>query len=280
MVKFRHFAATAAGLTGFVSVGAVAHRSLAADFVVGDDAPPAISGPPPLEKEAFESRWEVIVGGGASFEPAYEGGKKMKISPIPIVSIGYADWLQLDPGGLGVTLYKDGGFNVDARLGYEPGRSEGDGDLLKGLGDIDFGVTAGIKAGYEWDAFEFYGIIDKTIGGSEGLVGKIGTSYGWHMGERLIVATSLEATIADKNYMDSYFSVDAAQSAASGLPQYKAKAGLQRVDFDISATYAFDENWLLQAGAGVGLLVGDAANSPIVERELQPKVSLSLGYRF
>ncbi|WP_246710217.1 MipA/OmpV family protein [Martelella soudanensis] len=261
-------------------MGAVAHRGLAADFVVRDDPPPAISGPQPLEKEAFASRWEVIVGGGASFEPAYEGGEKMEISPIPIVSIGYADWLQFDPGGLDVTLYKDGGFYVDARFGYESGRSEGDGDLLRGLGDVDFGVTAGIKVGYQWDAFEFYGVIDKTIGGSEGLTGKIGANYGWHMGEKLVVATSLEATIADENYMDSYFSIDAAQAAASGLPQYKAGAGLQRVDFDISATYAFDENWFLQAGAGVGLLVGDAADSPIVEREWQPQVTLSLGYRF
>ncbi|WP_319518617.1 MipA/OmpV family protein [uncultured Martelella sp.] len=280
MVKFKHFAATAAGLAGFVSVIGAADRGFAADAVVDDVPPPAISGPQPLEKQAFASRWEVIVGGGASFRPAYEGGDEMEISPIPIVSIGYADWLQLDPGGLDATLYKDGGFNVDARFGYESGRSEDDGDLLKGLGDVDFGVTAGVKVGYQWDAFEFYGVIDKTIGGSEGLKGKIGANYGWHMGEKLVVATSLEATIADENYMDSYFSINAAQSAASGLPQYKAEAGLQRVDFDISATYAFNEHWLMQAGAGVGVLVGDAADSPVVENEWQPQVTLSLGYRF
>ena len=280
MVKREHFAAPAAGLTGVVFLIGLADGTYAADFVTRDDPPPAVSGPKPLEKDAFESRWEVILGGGVTFEPEYEGGEKMKIGGIPIVSIGYANWLQLDPGGLAATVYKDGGFTVDARLGYEPGRSEKDGALLKGLGDVDYGITAGLRAGYEWGAWEIYGALDKTIRGSEGLKGEIGVNYGWHMGDKLVVATGVGATIADKNYMDSYFSINAAQSAASGLPQYKAKAGLQRVDFDVSATYFFDEHWLMQAGAGVGVLVGDAADSPIVKRKVQPQVSLSLGYKF
>ena len=39
-------------------------------------------------------------------------------------------------------------------------------------------------------------------------------------------------------------------------------------------------NWLLRGAAGVGVLTGDAADSPVVEEKVQPKLSLALGYRF
>ena len=80
--------------------------------------------------------------------------------------------------------------------------------------------------------------------------------------------------------MEAYFGVNATQSARSGLPEYKAEAGLKRVDLSASATYILTDKWLLRGEAGVGVLTGDAADSPIVEQDVQPSVSLFVGYRF
>lgn len=70
------------------------------------------------------------------------------------------------------------------------------------------------------------------------------------------------------------------QSAKSGLSEYKAEAGLKRVDVSGSAMYMLSENWLVRGEAGVGFLTGDAADSPIVDKKVQPSASLFVGYKF
>ena len=80
--------------------------------------------------------------------------------------------------------------------------------------------------------------------------------------------------------MQAYFGVNSQQSAKSGLSEYKAEAGLKRVDVSASAMYMLSENWLVRGEAGVGFLTGDAADSPIVDKKVQPSASLFVGYKF
>jgi outer membrane scaffolding protein for murein synthesis (MipA/OmpV family) len=55
---------------------------------------------------------------------------------------------------------------------------------------------------------------------------------------------------------------------------------LKRADFSISATYMLDANWMVRGEAGLGILLGDAADSPIVVDKVQPSGMLLVGYRF
>ena len=80
--------------------------------------------------------------------------------------------------------------------------------------------------------------------------------------------------------MQAYFGIDSGQSQRSGYDRYDPGAGLMRLDLKATATGAFSENWFVRGEAGVGLLVGDTADSPIVKDELQPSAMLVLGYRF
>jgi len=80
--------------------------------------------------------------------------------------------------------------------------------------------------------------------------------------------------------MQAYFGVTPEQSARSGLARYDAGAGLKRADFSISATYMLDESWMVRGEAGVGVLLGDAADSPVVLEKIQPSGMLLVGYRF
>ena len=240
---------------------------------------------PPFDKQRFDKRqpernWSLIIGAGASYDPKYEGSDEFEVSPIPFVVFTYGEWLEIDPGGISVTVLDQGGFSVSAAVGYESGRDEGDGDRLRGLGDINFAATVGAKVGYDWGPVEIYASVDQTIGGSESLIGKLGVEYSAPVTERLILGARAEATVADGKHMQAYFGVDAAQSARSGLPEYKAEAGLKRVDFSASATYALSDHWLVRGEAGIGVLTGDAADSPIVEKKIQPSVSAFVGYKF
>jgi outer membrane protein len=152
--------------------------------------------------------------------------------------------------------------------------------IAKGPGDIDFAATVGAKAAYKWEALEIYAEVDQTIDGSESLIGTFGAEYSAAVTERFLVSAGVSATIANDKHMQSYFGVTAAQSTASGLSEYKAEAGLKGVDFTASATYMVTENWLVRGEAGVGVLLGDAADSPIVEEKVQPSFMAVAGYKF
>lgn len=255
-------------------------NTLAADASLSDQPPV-----PAFDQERFNSEkpqrnWSLIVGAGAIYEPEYEGSDKLEVSPVPFIVFNYGDWLEIDPRGVTVTAIQHDGFKLSAKVGYESGRDKDDADRLRGLGDIDFAATVGAKASYEWSGFEFYAAVDQTIDGSESLIGTFGAEYQAPVTERLILGAGVEAVVANDKHMESYFGVNAAQAASSGLSEYKAEAGLKRVNVSASAIYMLSENWLVRGEAGVGVLTGDAADSPIVEEKVQPSASLFVGYKF
>ncbi|KKX32946.1 MipA/OmpV family protein [Rhizobium sp. LC145] len=263
----------------FVFAG-TASSALAADAILGAQTPE-----PPFDQERFNNEkpqrnWSLIVGGGAIYEPEYEGGNKFEVQPIPVIVFTYGEWLEIDPAGVTVTALRHEGFALAAKVGYEGGRDEDDADRLDGLGDIDFAATIGAKASYSWKGFEFYASVDQTIDGSESLIGTFGAEYQASVTERLILGAGVEAVVANSKHMEAYFGVNAAQAARSGLSEYKPDAGLKRVNVSASATYMLSENWLIRGEASLGILTGDAADSPIVEEKLQPSTSVFVGYKF
>lgn len=256
----------------------------AADIAV-TGSPEATVLPQPVFDQRFEQdqpsrNWSLIVGAGGIYEPSYEGSDEFELDPVPLVLFTYGEWLEIDPTGVTLTPIKYDRFSLSGQIGYESGRDEDDHERLRGLGDIDFAATVGAKAMYELGPVDVYAAIDQTIEGSESLIGTVGIGYTAPVSERLILGANAEAVVADDNHMEAYFGVNAAQSAASGLPEYEAGAGLKRVNFSASATYALTEDWLVRGEAELGVLTGDATDSPIVADELQPSVSLFVGYRF
>lgn len=254
----------------------------AADAIAvnSDDAEPP---PHPSRFGRIEQKlagWKVVVGGGAIVSPKYEGGDEFEVTPVPFISATFLDVVTIDPTGANIAVYEQGPFELSARLGYEMGRNEDDSDRLRGLGDIDMGVTVGAKAAVSFGPAEIFAQVDKTIEGSDGLVGRVGVEVTQPLSQSFMVGASASAVFADENHMQAYFGVTPEQSARSGLAQHDVGAGLKRADFSISATYMLNENWMLRGEAGVGVLVGDAADSPVVVDKVQPSGMLLVGYRF
>ncbi|MDR6952899.1 outer membrane scaffolding protein for murein synthesis (MipA/OmpV family) [Ancylobacter sp. 3268] len=223
--------------------------------------------------------WQVVLGGGAMIQPSYEGSSSFEVSPVPFVMATFGEHVKFDPTGLSVDVYSLGNLYFSAKLGYDLGRKEDDDAYLRGLGDIDAGAVLGGTVAYEMGPAEFYATFERIVGGSEGTQIQFGVDLN-HQVDRFIFTADLSATWADETYMQSYFGVTALQSAASGLPQYQADAGLKRVDLSLAVTYAFDEHWLVRGQAGLGYLLGDAADSPIVQEAFQPSGLIAIGYRF
>ena len=96
--------------------------------------------------------------------------------------------------------------------------------------------------------------------------------------EKPLVFIALGTTWASDDYMESFFAVDAQQSADSGLKKYDAEAGIKDVSVSMTSGYKITNRWRIGGKLEYKRLVGDAADSPIVDDENQFLAGISLSY--
>ncbi len=252
-----------------------------------DFAAPPVGGPPIVMVEVPEeagftgylNRRQVVLGGGVMVAPEYEGSDKFTAMPVPLLSFNFGESIVVNPMGLEFTVFSRDNLSFRLNAQYDWGRDEDDSDYLKGLGDIGGGVLVGGTVGYDLGPVELYGTLERTFGGADGMQAIAGAVVTYPQGP-LLLSAGASATWADSDYMSAYFGITDRQSERSGLARHDAGSGFKRVDAEVFATYLMSGNWVLRAQAGVGYLVGDAADSPIVQDKMQPSAMLVLGYRF
>ena len=223
--------------------------------------------------------WNLILGGGFRIEPKFEGADDFKIVPVPFISAEFGEYVSVDTMGLTINALDFDDFSVKGRLGYDLGRNSDDDGHLHGLGDIGAGAVLGLDLAYALDPLEFKLSLDRTIGGSDGFSAKFATTYSLAI-DRFMFSIGPSVTWADGNYMESYFGVTDRQSRKSGLSRFDADAGVKRFDLELSGLYMIDEHWVVRGEVGLGYLVGDAADSPVSQENLQPSTMFLVGYKF
>ncbi|HCG04881.1 MAG TPA: MipA/OmpV family protein [Desulfovibrio sp.] len=226
--------------------------------------------------------WEISVGGGAMYGPAYEGSDRYRVSPLPDVSVAYEDGLFFANiwDGIGSYPLQGENYKVGASVGFTPGRQEEDDrDTLRGMGDIDRGATVNLLGEYGFDQIHLSGKVSK---GTEeyGTTAKMELGSMFPVSEQLTVMGSVGATWADEEHMETYFGVSSAQSARSGHGRYHADSGIKSVGFSIGVVYSITDQWNVKLMVMGDQLMGDAVDSPIVKSEFNPSVLLSVGYTF
>jgi outer membrane protein len=239
-----------------------------------EDAPaPEAAGP--------DGDWTFVLGAGALVAPSYEGSDKFSVSPGPFVAINWRDRVFLDmERGIGVNVVRTEALRLGLSVGFAPGRDEDDEDHLKGLGDIDAAARGHVFGSYSFGMWQIGLDVAKDFGGSEGLQIRPDVSVKVPLSESWTLSSGISATWADDDYMQTFFGVSPSQSRKSGLERFDAGSGFKSVDFQIGLRWAFSESWFAMANAGVGVLLGDGADSPITESQVQPSVGLAVGYRF
>ena len=249
------------------------------------------------------SRFSLLVGGGASVQPLYEGSDEYRVAPFPIIapSFGVSDgprrfeFRALDD--VRVHLVHWGRLSLGPLAGYRFGRKESDAARLLGLGDVDGGLVVGGFADYAFvDTGDLRLGVDAAL--SSQVTGDVfgnrpfalGTDYGFEadfavsverrFGPALRTTARAGAVFADDEYMRTAFGVNAAQAATSGLAPYRPDGGLKNAYMRLDATVNLTERFELRAGVGYSRLVGDAAASPITMSANQFSASLGAAYRF
>lgn len=233
-----------------------------------------------LEKAGRQAaEWNVMLGAGVRVGPKFEGAKDFEIMPVPMISADFGQYVSVNPSGLTINAWQYEGLSVQGRLGYDLGRDSDDDKHLDGLGDIGASAVLGIDLSYDLMPFEFKLSFDQNLGGSDGFTAEFGTALRVPV-EPFMFSIGSSITWADGNYMESYFGVTEKQSIKSGLREFEAEAGFKRFDLEVSGLYFITDHWTVHGEIGLGYLVGDAADSPVSQENLQPYTMFILGYKF
>jgi MipA family protein len=229
--------------------------------------------------------WQV--GGFVFVAPKYEGAKDYEVRGAPFIApagLGETSRVQFrGPDDLRFRVLEFNGFEAGPLVGWRFDRDDNDAARLRGLGDVDGGFVAGGYAAYNLGPLKPFVSYHHQLSGDDtgGLI-RFGAEARVPLTPGLSVLATAGASYADDDYMDAYFSVTPGQSAASvaGLAVYDAEASIKDVYFGLTTDVPLSDVWTLKLSGRYSRLVGDAADSPIVEDENQFFGGLGLSYRF
>jgi len=233
----------------------------------------------------------IMIGGGMA--PEYEGSKDYKFIPMAMGKIEY-DGYYLEAKGLGVRANVSPleGIEFGPTVSMHGGRdNDVENEYVAKMRKIDDATEAGVFAKISTkDLFrdrdelslEVEYLAD-TGDTHEGYTVSLESEYQFFPVEKVILGVSLSAVYADENYNQTYFGVDADNAARSGLREYSAGGGFKNVGVGFKAGYSFNMNWSVMGIAKYERLLGDAADSPIIDKdgsEGQFMAGAGLMYRF
>ncbi|MEM8627565.1 MAG: MipA/OmpV family protein [Pseudomonadota bacterium] len=247
----------------------------------------------PEADDGFAPQRSVALGGAVIVQPKFEGSDEYRVTGIPLIrpqlgggsGLGAAFRRFVDIRGLDevrLQVLQHGLLKAGPVVGYQFGRDEDDADQLIGLGDVDGSFVAGAFVSLGTDALRVDAVYQHTTAGDiDGYRLTIGAETRQDLTPGSYVKARVGVTYADENYQTTYFGITDTQAAAStaGLTAYEASAGIKDVHAELGGSFALTERWSVLPQVRYSRLVGDAADSPIVENENQFSGRLGLTYR-
>lgn len=248
----------------------------------------AQDGPPPREG------WSVTVGGAIVASPSWQGSGDTSVSLFPDLRAAWGDrFFASIPEGVGYNAVNEDGwkagpiarprFGRDEEDGGSPFRISGDSDDLDGLGDIDTAIEVGgfvekrFGDGGQW---RLRGEVRRGFGGHEGTLADASLTWQTRVGPALF-SIGPRLSLASEDYMQTWFGIDAAQSAASGLAPYEAGGGLLSYGVGAAVIQPLNRQSAVTVFSSFERLGEEAANSPLVrERGDRDQLTVGVGYGF
>lgn len=275
---------------GGAGIAAVAEAEAEATAEADVQAQPAArpAGTPPpfaFAKPVFDDTWATI-GLGVGMVPSYVGSDDYIAFPLPVIA-GRLGGVGIAPNGAGFVLDVN---SPKPAMGPRKGARVAFGPALRVRLDRAIRITDVVvaRAGKLDPALEVGGNVAVNIpgvikpfdtlsigvqarwdvlGAHEGMVIEPQISYRALLGKGFTFQAQASAEFVDDNFADYYFSVSAAQAAATGLARFRAEGGLNRVGTTATLSYDLDRNplnggWAVNGIGGYSRLVGDSVDTP------------------
>lgn len=217
--------------------------------------------------------YTVTVGSEARVTPRWVGSDHFAVLPVPLFDVrraGTPEKFHSPRDGIGVGVYSTQFFTVGPVVELEFARRVKSDPALTGMGDLKLAVLAGGFVDF-WPTQWLRARTELKVGvhGHHGFVADQAidlvvpfNQWTFSGGPRM--------TFADTTANGRYFSISTAQSEASGLPVYDAKAGVRSLGAGAQAKYRWNKEWATHAFVEFDRLVGPAANSPLVYERGDP----------
>jgi len=233
---------------------------------------------------------------GGAMVPDYEGSDDYQPAPFAAGKLAYDEYyIEARGSKLRANVMPAGlvpfGLELGPSLAYRFGRDDVKNDAVDALRDIDGTFAAGgfakIYTNAVLDESDQLSFDVEILGGvgsdRDGTVITFGPSYSFSPWDSLRLGFNATATYADDRYNETYFGIDGDNALRSGLAAYDADGGIKDLGLSVNATYIMTEHWAVTGSAKVTQLVGDAADSPIVDdagSATQGVVALGLVFNF
>lgn len=188
-----------------------------------------------------------------------------------------APWLIWRNAGFGDAANPDAaqGFALSPAVRSIGERESSDDASLAGMPDIDTAYELGLRASYGMGPVTTYGAVRRGFDGHEGFTGEIGAKYRTDLSPRLTLWSGMELGYGDSEFTNTYFGVTPDQ-AAPGRPAYSLGGGFSSAAITFEARYKLTEKTSLLGEVQYGKLIGDAADSPVVQDEYQPVLRVGI----
>lgn len=250
--------------------------------------PPGWVGPPP--------GWSGGLLLGAARAPLFEGSRASRSQPVLGAEITYRSAslgsVAMGSRGLQWTVVQRPEFSAGVGLAVDPGRIDNGerkltplgyrpgSDSLRGLGEIRATPVLRAFGSHTLGSVSLTSAARRGTGSHEGSQIDLGLSLPWKIGRHATLSIAPSATWADRRYMQAFFGVTPAQSAASGYTVFEAGAGLKSSQLVLDFDMALSRYWYVNAVLQAKRLQGDAADSPIVQKVRQTSGMLVARYQF
>lgn len=211
---------------------------------------------------------------GAAALPEYDGADDQRIVPLVIASFSaFGARFEVEGiQGVNIDVWRHPVWRVGPSFAGSLPRDEDEG-LISLVPDVDFGLEVGGFVGFETPVGGLpegrvsgeVAVRQEVIGGHEGLVVKGDLDYFFAVSRQIRFQVGTNATFANNDYHESFFTVTPDTALASGLPAFDAGSGLRDVGAEVNMIYSFSPKYGLFVRGAYNRLVGDAADSSITE---------------
>jgi outer membrane protein len=229
------------------------------------------------------------VGFGLGSTTRYTGASERigGIAPGARYQIGDSGrYIQLNGPELSLNVLTADSWQFGPAVNLRFGRSNVEDPVVSRLPEIDTTVEAG--AFLSWTNISSGPVPIRTrvgvavfrdVGGvSKGTTATIGGNLWIPISHKTIIGLGGGWSWGDSAFMRTYYGVDTAGAAASGLPFYQPSGGLRQWFAWPAIIHQLDPHWLIGAGLFYQSIEGSAADSPIVtERGKKGQMSYGVG---
>ena len=226
---------------------------------------------------------EGSVGAAVIAGHQYMGSDERRTIVLPVLDYRWKNgWFAGTTNGVGYLFDSAPNVQYGVRLTADLGRDEGRSTVLAGMGDISARPEVGAFFNYlpTREVFLTSSLRYGTGNDRKGLQFDLGAGYAVQLTPQWRTAVGVAATLVNREMMQEFFGVTAAQAVSSAKAPYTPGAGLRDVRANASLNYFITPAWTLTGALTVSALHGDAKDSPLVRERTSTNGVLALSYRF